>query len=260
MTLRAVNKHTGRYRALDQGIKMKRYGLKLDPDGWFGISDSEWINRGSTALLVIDMQRFDADRTWSLIGTRGTGTSDDSSDYYYDRIERTVVPSIKRLLDCFRSNKLPVFHLFFASDVPGAPDMPPLWRLRFDQHAEDSGNRYTPETGLPEMGIIDDLKPSPGEPVLSKVTGSAFASTRLDVILRHMGIRAFVACGVWMNSCVEDTIRAGCDLGYLVTLAEDGAAAPDEKFHKACVRVLGEMYCQVRNTDWVINRLKADQK
>ena len=140
-TPRAAIENAGGNGILNREAEMKRHGLTLDPDGWFGISDSEWINKRSTALIVIDMQRYDADRSWSLIGTRGTGTSDGSSDYYYDRIERTVVPSIKRLLDCFRSKKLPVFHLFFASGMPGAPDMPPLWRLRFDQHAEDSGNR-----------------------------------------------------------------------------------------------------------------------
>jgi nicotinamidase-related amidase len=236
---------------------MEKHGLKLDPEGWFGISDSEWINRRATALLIIDMQRYDADRNWALIGTRGTGTPDSSSDYYYSRIEKTVVPSIKRLLACFRSYKMPVFHLFFASCLPGAPDMPPLWRLRFDQHAEDSGNPFTPYADLPGMEIIDELKPAPGEPVLSKVTGGAFASTRLDTILKNMGIKSFTACGVWMNSCVEDTIRAGCDLGYLVTLAEDASAAPDKEFHNACVRVLGEMYCQVRETDWIINKLGA---
>jgi nicotinamidase-related amidase len=229
--------------------------LKLDPQGWFGIAHEEWISPDHTALLIIDMQNYDANRDWALIGTRGTGTPVESASYYYERVEGTVVPAIQRLLNGFRSRGLPVVHALFASPHAGAPEMPPLWRLRFEQHAKDSGRSYVPEVGRPEMRILDALEPLPGEPVLAKVTGSAFLSTPLHDLFRYRGVRSFVACGVWLNSCVEDTIRVGCDLGYLVTLAEEAAAAPDPAFHQAAVRVLGEMYCQVRSCDWILGRL-----
>jgi ureidoacrylate peracid hydrolase len=235
---------------------MSGHGIKLDPRGWFGIAHEEWLDPKRTALLVIDMQNYDANRQWALIGTRGTGTPSDSADYYYDRIERIVVPAIQRLLTFFRRRALPVVHLYFASRLPGAPDMPPLWKLRFEQHAEDSGQPYQPDAGRPEMEILEALRPLPEEPVLTKVTGSAFLSTNLHDLLRYRGVKCFVACGVWLNSCVEDTIRVGCDLGYLVTLAEDAAAAPDESFHRAAVRVLGEMYCQVRSSGWIMETLQ----
>jgi nicotinamidase-related amidase len=234
---------------------MRGHGLKLDPSGWFGVADEEWLDPRRTALLVIDMQNYDANRQWALIGTRGTGTPSDSADYYYSRIEGTVVPSIQRLLAFFRQRALHVGHVYFASRFPDSPDMPPLWRLRFQQHAEDSGRPYQPEAVRPEMQILQALLPLPDEPVLTKVTGSAFLSTNLHDLLRYLGVSCFVACGVWLNSCVEDTIRVGCDLGYLVTLAEDAAAAPDESFHRAAIRVLGEMYCQVRSSDWIIEML-----
>jgi ureidoacrylate peracid hydrolase len=231
--------------------------LQLDPEGWFGIAHQEWLAPSHTALLIIDMQNYDANRDWALIGTRGTGTAAASARYYYDRIEGKVVPAIRRLLAGFRSLGALVVHALFASPHPGAPEMPPLWRLRFEQHAEDSGRSYLPEVGRPEMRILAALEPLPGEPVLAKVTGSVFLSTPLHDLFRYRGIRSFVACGVWLNSCVEDTIRTGCDLGYLPTLAEDAAAAPDEAFHQAAVRVLGEMYCQVRASDWILRQLEA---
>jgi nicotinamidase-related amidase len=235
----------------------RRQGLRLDPQGWFGIAPEEWLDPQHTALLVIDMQNYDANRDWALIGTRGTGTPSQSSSYYYDRIEGTVVPAIRRLLRGFRCLGAPVVHALFASPHPGAPEMPPLWRLRFEQHAEDSGRSYVPEVGRPEMRILSELQPLPGEPVLPKVTGSVFLSTPVHDLFRYRGVRSFVACGVWLNSCVEDTIRVGADLGYLVTLAEDAAAAPDPAFHQAAVRVLGQMYCQVRDSAWILQRLGA---
>ena len=234
-----------------------RHGLALDPQGWFGIASEEWLAPARTALLIIDMQNYDANREWALIGTRGTGTAAAASRYYYDRIETMVVPAIRRLLAGFRALGALVVHALFASPHPGAPEMPPLWRLRFEQHAEDSGRSYVPEVGRPEMRLLAALEPLPGEPVLAKVTGSVFLSTPLHDLFRYRGIRSFVACGVWLNSCVEDTIRTGCDLGYLPTLSEDAAAAPDPSFHDAAVRVLGEMYCQVRTSDWILKRLGA---
>jgi nicotinamidase-related amidase len=239
---------------------MIRHGLRLDPEGWFGIAHEEWLDPGRTALLVIDMQNYDANRRWALIGTRGTGVQSEAADYYYDRVEGTVVPAIQRLLAGFRARDLPVVHALFASPHPGAPEMPPLWRLRFEQHAEDSGRGYCPVVGRPEMAILDALAPLPGEPVLAKVTGSVFLSTGLHDLFRYRGVHSFVACGVWLNSCVEDTIRTGCDLGYLPTLAEDAAAAPDPGFHEAAVRVLGAMYCQVRTTGWILEKLDSFPK
>jgi nicotinamidase-related amidase len=110
------------------------------------------------------------------------------------------------------------------------------------------------------MQIIDALKPLPGEMVLTKVTSSAFLSTNLCDLLYYNGIKSFLACGVWLHACVENTIRVGCDLGFFPTLVEDGAAATDEEFHKAAVRELGAMYCQVCDSEWILNHLQEIEK
>ncbi len=57
-------------------------GLRTDPRGWFGIAPSEWLDRAHTALLVVDMQNYDANREWALIGTRGTGAPERSAAAY----------------------------------------------------------------------------------------------------------------------------------------------------------------------------------
>jgi hypothetical protein len=59
---------------LARPIERRRNGLTLDPEGWFGIADSEWLDPKSTVLLIVDMQPYDADRSWALIGKRGTET------------------------------------------------------------------------------------------------------------------------------------------------------------------------------------------
>jgi hypothetical protein len=125
-------------------------GFKLDTKGWFGIADEEWINPDSTCLLIIGMQNYDASRDWALIGTAGTGTAAASSQYYYSRIEKVVVPAIQKVLAFFRDRKLTVIHAVFAS--------------RFDPYVEND-----------EIQIIPALAPLPEEAVLTKVTGECLS-------------------------------------------------------------------------------------
>lgn len=238
----------------------EKYGFHLDEHGWFGISRQDWLNHDHTALIIIDMQNFVIRREWAQIGTRGTGTDKDSQDYFYGRAEQLAIPKTQNLLQYFRRNSLPVVHVALASRFDSLIDMTPIWRLRWDQHAEDSGHPYSAVWGSRDSAIIDELSPRPGEPIVLKTTGSAFLSSNLDTVLRFLNVRSFVASGAWMNSCVEDTIRCGVDLGYLVTLAEDCSVAPDERFHEACTRVLGSMYCQVKKSEEIIELLEKSKR
>jgi len=237
-----------------------KYGFHLDKRGWFGIRDDDWLNHAHTALVCIDMQNFVLKREWAQIGTTGTGTGTDSQKYFYERAERAAIPNTKKLLEYFRKQDLPVVHVALASRFNSLADLTPIWRLRFDQHAEDSGHPYSVVWGSRDSAIVEELSPLRDEPVVLKTTGSAFLSSNLDSILRFMNRRSFVACGAWMNSCVEDTIRCGVDLGYLVTLAEDCSIAPDQQFHEACTRVLGSMYCQVKQSHEIIELLEKTKK
>gem|GEM_PF-314550 len=233
------------------------YGFNIDPDGWFGISDVEWFNK-NTALIIVDMQNYDTNRCWNIIGTEGSGTSPGSFDYYYDRIENIIIPNLKTILLFFRDKNLMIIHVRIASLYKDLVDMPDLWKLRMYQHQRDSCRKYDSYYESEEMQIIDGLKPLENEIEIIKSTGNAFTSTNLDFILRNKGIKSLVIGGAWLNSCVEDTVRVGADLGYLITLLEDGAVAPDKEYHLAATRVLGAMYCNVKDTNNVIKILNKN--
>lgn len=59
---------------------MNLYGFNIDPNGWFGISNIEWFNK-NTALIIVDLQNYDTNRRWNIIGTEGSGTCAESLDY-----------------------------------------------------------------------------------------------------------------------------------------------------------------------------------
>lgn len=56
-------------------------------------------------------------------------------------------------------------------------------------------------------------------------TGSGFANTDLDFLLRMHGIEHVILAGMRANTCIDSTARYAVELGYHVTLIKDGIAA-----------------------------------
>ena len=74
------------------------------------------------------------------------------------------------------------------------------------------------------------------EITLDKTRYSAFAGTRLDLILRSHGIETLVLCGVATSGCVESTTRDGLFHDYYVVTAADCCADYDRLRHEASLR------------------------
>ena len=136
------------------------------------------------ALLIIDVQKAIDDPAWAALGPRNNPDA-----------EQAIV----RLLQTWRVNNRPVWHVRHDSTWPGSTYRP-----------GQSGNEFKPE-----------VSPLLGEPVISKRTPCAFAGTDLERRLRAAGIVSLVVAGVITNNSVEATVRmAGC-LGLDVYLVED---------------------------------------
>jgi nicotinamidase-related amidase len=81
-----------------------------------------------------------------------------------------------------------------------------------------------------------DLAPAPGEFVASEhAISSGFGGTDLDQHLRSIGAEHLVVCGLLTNTCVESTVRHAVDLGYMVTVLNDGVAAWSHEDHAAAL-------------------------
>jgi nicotinamidase-related amidase len=84
--------------------------------------------------------------------------------------------------------------------------------------------------GTPAAAIIPELEPAPADIVVERLHGvSAFTGTELDPILRNLGIRTIVPCGVSLNEAIMGIAIQGADLGYSIALPYDatiGLPAP----------------------------------
>ena len=203
----------------------------------------------TTALLVIDMQYASGSRTHGLGRLLQEQGREESGRYRFDRIEQTVVPNIRRLLDFFRRHGLAVIYLTVGSELPDYSDLPPHMRGFAIATGNTRGNRA--------HEILDELRPEPGEPVINKTTAGAFNSTGIDALLRTRGLEHLVITGISTNSCVETTARDAADRGYRCVLVDDGCGAAREEFHQATLASFRRLFGRVATTDEVLRELET---
>lgn len=182
----------------------------------------EWdIDPQRTALLVLDLQRGYVERDLG-IGPRIQAKFPDVHEYYYPRMERTVVPNVVRLQDFFRARGVQVIYTRMGLQLPDGRDVA-YWSWR-SQHTSGE-NAYLFAKSTPEHDLIPELSPTANDLTLDKNSVSPFSTTAIDQILRNMGIENLVITGTTTNAAVETTARDAGDRGYCPIVVEDGVAA-----------------------------------
>jgi nicotinamidase-related amidase len=199
------------------------------------------------ALVIIDMQYASACRTTGL----GKWLSDhgraDEGDYRFSRIEQLVVPNVARLLDAFRSRDLPRIFVRLGSQLAGCGDIVPHLRALEDEFGNVSGAR--------EFEFLDELAPRPGEPVITKLSASAFTSSGIDALLRNLSLSTLVFAGVSTSQCVDLTARDAADRGYRCAIVSDAVAEDIPEFHQATLEQFQRMYGVVMATSEVLTEM-----
>ena len=115
-----------------------------------------------------------------------------------------------QLLQAFRAEQLPVFHIQHLSTRPGA-------------------SFFVPDTSGCE--IHDSVKPLAGETHITKHFPSAFRDTDLHELLQLSAADELVICGAMSHMCIDTTVRAAFDLGYKCQVIADACATRDLEFN-----------------------------
>ena len=148
----------------------------------------------------------------------------------------------RSVLDHFRTNTLPVYHVQHISLRPGA-------------------TFFLPRT---EGGKIHTaVEPLAGEKVFQKHFPNSFRETQLLEILRNHGVDDLMVVGAMSHMCVDATVRAACDLGFTCTVIEDACATKDLEFrgslvpaahvHRAFMAALHGAYAKVVSAEEVLS-------
>ena len=177
-----------------------------------------------TALMVVDMQYFDASRDW------GEGrTAQDLGviryfDEYFSQID-TITPVIADLIATFRAKHMEVIHIRVAERTKDSRDVGLKQLVRGLIVPSDSK----------EADFLTGLEPADDEIVISKSASGVFAVTDLHRILRNIGIDTLVFVGTSTGGCVQSAVYDATDLGYRVLVVEDACADSTFASHAACV-------------------------
>src|SRR5213592_87135 len=173
--------------------------LKLDPK--------------RTALLIQDMQND--------VITEGGAWADTGAPEHAKA--QNVVANVKRLAAAFRKAGAPVIHVWYIVEqgAPGLKQNAPLF--------EGVKGANALVRGTWGAAPADGLGPQEGDHVIEKMRMNGFYETRLDILLRGLGVETLIITGAWTNMSIEHTARHAADAGYRAVVASDGTSTVDEE-------------------------------
>ena len=192
------------------------------------------IDPAATVLLVIDLQNTYLKSARTLEEKRRWG-------WFDQRINQTVLPNVTKLLAYSRSNQIPVIYARIACVEEHGRDR------SLSQKKPGFNNLFLPKNKW-DSQIVDEIAPEPHEIEVLKTTDSALTGTNLRLMLTNMGIKTVICTGIFTDQCVSSTVRSLADESFDVLLVEDCCAAATEVLHEHELRVLNWIYCQVVQT------------
>ncbi|MFA7090722.1 MAG: cysteine hydrolase family protein [Arcobacteraceae bacterium] len=178
----------------------------------------------SKALLIIDIQ----------------------NDYFQGGKCELVNPKeaslkAKVLLEHFRKNSMPIFHIQHINLRQGATYLLP--------------NTLGVE-------IDENVKPLEHEIRIEKNFPNSFLETNLEWELEKLHVKELVICGMMSHMCIDSTTRAAFDLGFDCTVAHDACATKDLIFsdkrinahevHHAFMSALGTIFAKVVSVEEIL--------
>lgn len=163
------------------------------------------------ALMVVDMQNV------SL-----------PSEFYSVYNMPEVVQNCQKIIEACREAGIPVIYTrqTHRPDGIGAAYMEPK---------DESGRPYAYVEGSWDWQVIDDLTPKPGEIVINKTRWSAFFHTDAEVMLRGLGIRNIILCGVTTDACLQASVSDAFYNDYPVAVVKDACGAYNRACHEASI-------------------------
>lgn len=205
------------------------------------------LDKNRTALLIIDMQTYQAARGGNL--TRFFGlVSGAEAEAGAVRKGKELIPVIKRLLSAFRAVGMKVLYTAFGSTAEDGADLVPYVRLWNERCLAGLGFPAIVSVHDPGYRIIRKLAPRPDEPVINKTAQGAFSSSAIDHVLKQMGIDNLVITGMYTNHCVMATCMGAADAGYRVIVPEDAVGTWHPDLHEKALQAMRSWIIRTNST------------
>ena len=144
-------------------------------------------------------------------------------------IAQNAVANVAELAAACRAAGVPVIHVWYLVEkgAPGLRQNAPLFQGVKEADALVRGTwGAAPAEGL---------EPQDGDHVVEKMRMNGFYETRLDILLRGLGVETLIITGAWTNMSIEHTARHAADAGYRSVVASDGTSTVNDEWQNAAL-------------------------
>lgn len=156
-----------------------------------------------------------------------------------------ALQNVEHLLNFFRMNEYPIFHVQHIS-------------------INENATFFLPNTTGVE--IHPDLKPRENESLIQKHFPNSFRDTNLLNLLQKEDIDTVVICGMMTHMCIDSTTRAAFDYGFNCIVIEDACTTKDlqfnhtlipaEQVHQSFISALNGIFAKINTADDFIQSIK----
>ena len=197
------------------------------------------IDPNSAALVIQDLQN-------DVIIDGGAFAESGAPEHAKSQ---NVVENVRGLAEACRSAGVPVIHVWYVVE-PGAAGLKqnaPLFEGVKDANALVRGSWGA--------AAADGLEPQEGDHIVEKMRMNAFYDTKLDILLRGLGVETLIVTGAWTNMSVEHTARTGADKGYFMFVPEDCCSTMNADWHNASINYALQNVSTVTSCDAVVSAI-----
>lgn len=199
-----------------------------------------FIDFSKTALIVIDMVKgqYDSD---SVLMNHYRNLDKELPDWFLNRVQKTIIPTIQKTLALFREKQALVIHTKYCTLMQNYSDLPIMCQL--GNMIYDKPIIALPDS--PDSEFEPTLKPLDNELVIVKAACSAFEGTTLEKILRRNGIETLVITGIFTNMCITGTARSAFDKGFDSLVISDACGDITQELHESALAGLEVLFSDV---------------
>ena len=152
---------------------------------------------------------------------------------------REIVAGCQQILAAARKAGFRIFftrHLFLPNRIAGVGQLrrAMVWQRKSDP--AETKPLFT--SGSPSWQIVPELSPQEDEPVIDKITMSAFEGTYLDLAMRDAQLQVFIIAGIALEVGIEPTVRHGLDLNYIPIIVSDLCGSKTEEVKRRSLSTL----------------------
>lgn len=161
---------------------------------------------------------------------------------YFELLDEAL-PKMRLLIDAFHKKRIPVMYTRYRPVCVNGQDLSAQMKARGHVFGASSD----------ETNLLEDITPSEGDIVIDKTCDNPFNCSGIDYVLKRMGARYLVVCGLRCPGPIELFSLDAADRGYGVIVVSDAVAGSV----RGAAQNLSGGLVRVRSTDEVIAMVEA---